>query len=72
MLKIEYVRGECCFEMNDIDEEMRNHIHFNSPTNVGFTLCGLAWDDQPAKETSKKVTCPDCISIVRSCKKIRL
>lgn len=54
------------------NEEVMDSVHVaDISNNIGFTICGAAWDDQPAKELKKgKVTCKACIAIIEYCKSI--
>lgn len=72
MDKIKYVKDRPVFKECDIDEDMRVYTHYANPSYDGFTLCSLAWDDQPAVKARDKVDCPECLKIVRACKKVRL
>ena len=60
-----------------IETEENNYIHFDG-TLGDQTLCGLEQDGDheigimPGVKTTLPVDCPDCLQIVRYCKKIRL
>ena len=68
MKVIQYQHGD--IPDTEIDEEMRGMLHAINPVDTSFTLCGLAWDDQPAEEVIGKITCFNCILIIRFCKKV--
>ena len=61
-----------------ITDNGRTVNHCDGSCANSYTLCGL--DDNgdkdcgisPSKKINGKITCPDCIAIIRRCHKVRL
>ena len=68
MKHIQYIDDDPVFT-GDADQETRSHIHYEGEGE--YTLCGMAWGDQPARVTTEKVNCPRCIRIVIACKAVK-
>jgi hypothetical protein len=52
-------------------------IHADGAGGSDYTLCGLTLDNDPGTcgtwtTTKKRITCDQCIQIIRHCKSIRL
>lgn len=58
---------------DDGEDEMESHTHLYGTAN-DYTLCGITLDGDTETAgtfdviTAKKLTCPDCVRIVRSCR----
>lgn len=50
-------------------------IHCNPADGCDYFLCGAAMDGEDgngtAKETPRRVNCPECIRIIKFCKTVR-
>jgi hypothetical protein len=59
----------------DIDDKFFDHSHCMYP-DMGweYTLCGIACEEwQYVKfKTVKKITCPECLKIIKYCKSYKL
>ncbi len=60
--------------LNDGADTMTSHTHLDGACGADFTLCGITLDGDPGtagtyiEVEAKRLTCPDCVSIVRLCR----
>ena len=70
-------------EYSETDKEMMEYVHCGNFFGQGDSmLCGHVFEGEceahwtksaliNARETSKKINCPDCIRIIESCKRVK-
>ena len=57
----------------NIDDEFFNYSH-GMDVIAEFTLCGIACEEwnYVEKTPRKRITCPECLRVIRHCKKYKL
>lgn len=57
-----------------LDEDDSFYKHSHGMMDGEFTLCGIACDEwhSGGELARKRITCPDCLSLIRLCREYRL
>ncbi len=56
----------------DIDDDFYRYSHAYHINNSDYTLCGVGSEEFGNYKTTKKITCPQCLEIIRECKSYKM
>jgi hypothetical protein len=70
IIKPEKQKKPCTLEA---DDDFYKYTHaFNVSGMVDYSLCGVGSEEFGDYKIAKKITCPDCLGIIRDCKSYKL
>ena len=76
-IHIKFTKTEA-FNDSDVAEHQMKYIHAlnTAQTSGEFTICGTCIDGdglavEPSKITDEKISCPECIKMIKFCKSIK-
>ncbi len=65
------IRGKHGGDMLEENDTFYQYTHLENSKSNGYTLCGVADEEWEREVPLTKITCPECLDIIKHCKQYK-